>query len=579
MERSGSTETTAITTPPQGTSKKRSIVDEEDLCGQVELGLNRVHLMLVPAPPEATTFFPPALGQHSGGASNGKTILWPCITVENSGQLESLQNEYRIFGDSEQDYQLASVRVIQDLLHHVLSHPNDEQRYTEPLTVLIGPHCLVTQDQRSFQGLNKKNLFPMMTYLRHFNAHCGKIDGAVEAAKVVTNMVDKIRSQRKKVPRLTDSPKTAGEVHRDVASQAIVVSPESQSKAPHDPKNPPSDLPPMEQQNARDVDSSQEKSSSSNEKETTPNASVDTKMPPNSTEAPSAILVTPASKRVEATNAAAQRQTECDASQEKNVSSSTDLNGTKPIVTPREETATPCVVSSPSNLPSPSASDSSTGSPASISFPVSSATHATQGRQFRFIGTQEPSHPTFSQVQRIFEKGGYSFEDDLFCLPDGNPNLNKHASKGHEYFEKEDDFRQNLCQRGVVDRDLWNDSDKTLIHQWVRMAVIKSADLNFNLPTDVVENEISPSQTIKLLLKIGFKYVRSPFSDVFLYPGIKTYKAGVEGITLFEKDMDLQDHLARYGLPNNCKFDKISVSEHVSLEYFLSNVLTESVTL
>ncbi|KAL7567729.1 hypothetical protein ACA910_012063 [Epithemia clementina (nom. ined.)] len=201
-------------------------------------------------------------------------------------------------------------------------------------------------------------------------------------------------------------------------------------------------------------------------------------------------------------------------------------------------------------------------------------------RQYRFVGTDPPTHPVFADVKGLLEKGGFSFPERLYCRPNGNPAHNKCATKYTDFFDNENDFRQNLSTIGLCDNQCWSASDKSKIHQWVRMAIIKSADLCYDLPESVRgKKRIKAAQAINLLFKIGFKHRKGPCSYFYCYPGVDPKHGGVMGLNMFESDLELQHHLAKHGLPAvGCDLTRIDDVKLVALEYYLSTYLPEETT-
>merc|ERR1712113_490422 len=69
----------------------------------------------------------------------------------------------------------------------------------------------------------------------------------------------------------------------------------------------------------------------------------------------------------------------------------------------------------------------------------------------------------------------------------------------------------------------------------------------------------------KILQKLGFSHSTSGYR----FPGVRG-RDGILGFNKFEHDHSLQEHLARFGLPDNCVFENLGTGERLGLELFLA---------
>ena len=189
-----------------------------------------------------------------------------------------------------------------------------------------------------------------------------------------------------------------------------------------------------------------------------------------------------------------------------------------------------------------------------------------------------PEHKQFSDVKKAFQRGGYNFDAGRYCLPRKDPRKNKYAVEGKDYFTSENHFRKHLCEHGV--EGAFGKTDKEAIHEWVRMNIVKSVDLSRKLP--VFKRIANHNEAIGMLKKLGFQEHKVQGVVVHCVPDA-TPADGMHGKTLFHSDLELRKHLARFGLPNNCKWGNVKgivAEEKLRLEFYISTeMMAEDETL
>jgi len=171
--------------------------------------------------------------------------------------------------------------------------------------------------------------------------------------------------------------------------------------------------------------------------------------------------------------------------------------------------------------------------------------------------------PAFSTVCRLLKKAGFKLEGQPYHRVGIDP-------RNVSDIKKEKDiraFRANLCEHGVCGVNLksWNREEKLRVQQWVRTSIVES----FVKETTA----LSPKSAIGLLMRLGFKYQLNALGteDCYFLPNTKR-KDGILGFNMFRLSgsQGLFSYLGHVGLPDNCKFDKISKTERASLELFLA---------
>jgi hypothetical protein len=188
--------------------------------------------------------------------------------------------------------------------------------------------------------------------------------------------------------------------------------------------------------------------------------------------------------------------------------------------------------------------------------------------------TGSPDHviPSFQDVRKSLEKGGYIFRDGIYCRPGMDPEKNKMAQLAEDWFQGEQTFREHLCAYGVDgDRNTWTDEDEVLIKNWVRYTVVKSINGEGVIPDF---DELSGGKAGSLLRKIGMTHgtLKNGDNGIFL-PGV-TKSEGVLGVNcfptrLFEGQPGIWAYLARFGLPDNCRFTEVSEKDVLNLELYV----------
>jgi len=185
-------------------------------------------------------------------------------------------------------------------------------------------------------------------------------------------------------------------------------------------------------------------------------------------------------------------------------------------------------------------------------------------------------HSQFSDIKGLLVRGGYHFGQELFCRPGGNPAQNKDARLGRDFFDTLASFRSSLCRFGVNDPGHWSFDEKKKIHEWVRMEVIRSVDQREELPDHELLND---NKAWDLMQELGFQW--KPFKscgEFGFFPGVEI---GIEGHDMFHEQKDLLKRLGRFGLPDTCNFANIDLTALLSLEVYLTQVvsLEETFTL
>ncbi|KAL7567727.1 hypothetical protein ACA910_012061 [Epithemia clementina (nom. ined.)] len=188
---------------------------------------------------------------------------------------------------------------------------------------------------------------------------------------------------------------------------------------------------------------------------------------------------------------------------------------------------------------------------------------------------EQAEHSRFRDVKKLLQKGGYSFTKKFFYRPGVDPTKGGNEL-GWDYFDTEDAFRRFLCEHGVGDNCQWREKEKAIIHEWVRMAIIRSVDLNHTLPE---HDGLGYYEAKELLKQLGFIFddYSSTHSLTFWFcPEGKTTRR--LDIDMFSSEGDLLRHLARCGLPSNCRLSNITDRQLLSLEVYISQISPPSET-
>jgi hypothetical protein len=153
-------------------------------------------------------------------------------------------------------------------------------------------------------------------------------------------------------------------------------------------------------------------------------------------------------------------------------------------------------------------------------------------------------------------------------------------------FPTVEELRNDLCAYGVSCRCeykssggeelpcfCWDDSDKKLIHNWVRNNVIRGPCQSRRVL------QLSPAKAYHYVRRLGFGIIRSSVFDGWGYPKVKTGTDGIVGVTIFQTFEGLMMSLCRFGLPETCEFGKLSHEERLSLELYMANYCSVASTL
>jgi hypothetical protein len=194
-------------------------------------------------------------------------------------------------------------------------------------------------------------------------------------------------------------------------------------------------------------------------------------------------------------------------------------------------------------------------------------------KKAKTIDSSDHVIPSFQDVRKSLEKGGYIFRDGIYCRPGMDPEKNKMAQLAEDWFQGEQTFREHLCAYGVDgDRNTWTDEDEVLIKNWVRYTVVKSINGEGVIPDF---DELSGGKAGSLLRKIGIKCgALKNGENGILLPGV-TKREEVLGVNCFQTDQQYEGqpgiwaYLARFGLPDNCRFTEVSEKDVLNLELYV----------
>jgi hypothetical protein len=193
----------------------------------------------------------------------------------------------------------------------------------------------------------------------------------------------------------------------------------------------------------------------------------------------------------------------------------------------------------------------------------------TQSKKAKTTVSSEDVIPSFGEVRKSLEMGGYVFRDGVYCRPGMDPTKNQKAQVGEGYFEDEQSFRKYLCAYGVDgERNKWTEEDASLIQKWVRYTVVKSINGEGGIP----ENEPWTGNRASsfLFYKLGFKACTlKGLHDVIVLPGVAKGKE-IVGLNCFKGGQDgIWSHLARSGLPEICYRSRASDRDMLNLELYV----------
>jgi hypothetical protein len=189
-------------------------------------------------------------------------------------------------------------------------------------------------------------------------------------------------------------------------------------------------------------------------------------------------------------------------------------------------------------------------------------------------------------VRDLLQELGHGFFSDpidstkwYYCRPYGNPHAYNNVQLGYDYFDSLEAYRAYLCANGVEytgNQFPWTGQPNliancTIVDRWVRFAILGKARHHHEhqkknkkngsttkwttLPTqsmNVKEYHMSKSEALRALKVLGVKHKHSPLGDGYVLPGD-------EKQTIHSEE-DLWAHLKRFGLPNECDYDKIDAT-------------------
>jgi hypothetical protein len=188
--------------------------------------------------------------------------------------------------------------------------------------------------------------------------------------------------------------------------------------------------------------------------------------------------------------------------------------------------------------------------------------------------------PPFSDIQKIFEQGGYSFTRSakaIYVCPSG------------ESFSSLRAFRDDLCAYGVACQckkseeilecpelpcHCWTHEDKETIDHWVRYAVIRGPKQLGSV------RRLNSSHFFVYAQRLGCIHFDANIGQRHGYglPGTKPDDK-IDGVRKFRSLHEFIHFLARFGLPENCHFDRLSDDERLRIELFLATFCSLADTL
>ena len=171
----------------------------------------------------------------------------------------------------------------------------------------------------------------------------------------------------------------------------------------------------------------------------------------------------------------------------------------------------------------------------------------------------------FNDIKGPLTRAGFIFRKNLYCHPGMDPIKNSVAVEGRDYFTNEESFRRDLCAYGLDESDKWTEDEREKIETWVRYTIFGFPDSESIMP---IYKEVSPSQVWKLFEKIGFKHDWK-HTELWSFPTFNDGRDGVLGMTSFSNEYDLWTRIARFGFPENSKFDNITDVDRMRLVYSL----------
>jgi hypothetical protein len=178
----------------------------------------------------------------------------------------------------------------------------------------------------------------------------------------------------------------------------------------------------------------------------------------------------------------------------------------------------------------------------------------------------------FEDVTSPLEEAGFVFRENLYCRPGMDPRQNPSAVVGQDYFTTEHAFRENLCAYGLEDCDRWAVDTRLNVAMWIRYCIVKSLRSRTHIPDSSI---ITGYKAWRLLELLGFQHHWATLGSYYFFPGVKD-KDSEPGMTKFDHEKELHIHLARFGLPGTCNYERITVNERIMLETYLAEKASES---
>ena len=183
-------------------------------------------------------------------------------------------------------------------------------------------------------------------------------------------------------------------------------------------------------------------------------------------------------------------------------------------------------------------------------------------REGRSTENDPPQYKGFEDVKGLFEKAGFRFQPQFYCVPEENSsdeNNNSGPTLGEDRFDTEEAFREYLYEKRVGDDDHprwdrhWGTAEKEEIRRWV-----------VGPPGHKQFHEVQ-----KLLEKGGFHFAL----DLYCLPGgnPKTNEESKLGTHYFHTEEEFRKHLCQNGVEaerKNCwdEEDKKAIHQWVHME-------------
>jgi hypothetical protein len=176
--------------------------------------------------------------------------------------------------------------------------------------------------------------------------------------------------------------------------------------------------------------------------------------------------------------------------------------------------------------------------------------------------------PTWKEVQPLLELFGFTFSNkNLHCFPDGDPSQNSNAVLNRDYFTSLDEFRDNLCARGIeyVGRSPLSgvsgeEEKKDTIKRWVNTAIVTMIR---NAPAarkrEFCFYEMGPGEVREKLEQYGIIELQSyHWSMPWVQPN-----------GMVAEEAEVLEYLGRHGMPNQFK-EQMDPRELASLEFHIA---------